>query len=423
MIVGAGIGGAGVRLRACRARPRRDRARTRRRRPAARCAQVGIGGAQIDSGPTVFTMRWVFDELFAAAGRNFSDHVRLRPLDILARHAWDARDRLDLFADAARSADAIGDFAGAAEARGYRDFCRDTRRIYDTLEQPFMRAPQPSMGGLIGADGLARPAASCRRSRRSRRLWSALAQYFHDPRLRQLFGRYATYCGSSPFLAPATLMLVAHVERDGVWSIEGGMHAPRARRSRRWRASAGRDDPLRQRGRRGAHRAAAAPAASGLPSGERIAADAVIVNAESRRVASGLFGSAAPRGAAPRSRRRASLSAMTWTHASPKPSGFPLRAPQRFFLARLRRRVRRHLRPRQAAARADGLCLRAGSRRAASGAPARPRSGCLVLVNAPPNGDRHPYDAAEIEQCAQRTFGMLERCGLRIHRQPDSNGR
>ena len=53
-------------------------------------------------------------------------------------------------------------------------------------------------------------------------LTDALAGTFRDPRLRQLFARYATYCGSSPYAAPATLMLVAHVEREGVWLIEGG---------------------------------------------------------------------------------------------------------------------------------------------------------------------------------------------------------
>ena len=44
----------------------------------------------------------------------------------------------------------------------------------------------------------------------------------------------------------------------------------------------------------------------------------------------------------------------------------------------------------------------------------------LVLVNAPANGDRHSYDAAEVEQCAQRTFGVLERRGLQIQRQTDA---
>jgi 1-hydroxycarotenoid 3,4-desaturase len=55
-------------------------------------------------------------------------------------------------------------------------------------------------------------------------LWRALGDHFRDRRLRQLFGRYATYCGSSPFLAPATLMMIAHVEREGVGIVEGGMY-------------------------------------------------------------------------------------------------------------------------------------------------------------------------------------------------------
>ena len=52
-----------------------------------------------------------------------------------------------------------------------------------------------------------------------------LTRHFRDPRLQQLFGRYATYCGSSPYLAPATLMLIAHVEQDGVWYLKNGMYS------------------------------------------------------------------------------------------------------------------------------------------------------------------------------------------------------
>ena len=221
-IVGAGVAGL-VSAFALAARGLDVTVLERGAAPGGKMRQIAIGSSQIDSGPTVFTMRWVFDELFAAAGKNFSDHVRLRPLEILARHAWDERTRLDLFADEERSVEAIGDFAGAAEAARYRTFCRDTRRIYDILEKPFLRAPQPSMGGLIGANGF-RGLMRLPQIKPFSSMWSALSQYFHDPRLRQLFGRYATYCGSSPFKAPATLMLVAHVEREGVWSIEGGMH-------------------------------------------------------------------------------------------------------------------------------------------------------------------------------------------------------
>ena len=64
-----------------------------------------------------------------------------------------------------------------------------------------------------------------RRMQPMKSMWRAIGRHFRDPRLHQLFGRYATYCGSSPFQAPATLILVPHVEQDGVWYVEGGMHA------------------------------------------------------------------------------------------------------------------------------------------------------------------------------------------------------
>ncbi len=155
-------------------------------------------------------MRWVFERIFGDAGRTFADEVRLKPLSILARHAWGPDERLDLFASAEQSAEAIGDFAGPREAEGFRSFCTRARNIYQTLEEPFIRSPQPTPISLAFSSGLKSLGDMWRISPFST-LWSALGDHFHDPRLRQLFGRYATYCGSSPFDAPATLMLVAHV--------------------------------------------------------------------------------------------------------------------------------------------------------------------------------------------------------------------
>ena len=106
----------------------------------------------------------------------------------------------------------------------YRQFCADSRRIYSILEQPFLRASQAEPSRTDHRATGCAACSTCRKIRPFTTMWNALGDYFHDPRLRQLFGRYATYCGSSPYLAPATLMLVAHVEQQGVWVIEGGMH-------------------------------------------------------------------------------------------------------------------------------------------------------------------------------------------------------
>ncbi|MES1148737.1 MAG: 1-hydroxycarotenoid 3,4-desaturase CrtD, partial [Bradyrhizobium guangdongense] len=379
--------------------------------PGGKMRQVAIGSSLVDSGPTVFTMRWVFDELFAEAGRKFSDSVRLHPLDILARHAWDEHTRLDLFADEARTVDAIGDFAGASEAEGYRAFCRDTKRIYEILEKPFLRASQPSMGGLIGADGF-RGLMRLPQIKPFSSMWSALGRYFADPRLRQLFARYATYCGSSPYLAPATLMLVAHVEREGVWSIDGGMHAlakSLAECASSFGATIRYGEEVREV-------LIASGRASGvtLASGERIAADAVIVNADVGAVADGMFGGPARRAAAAIPRGARSLSAMTWSVVA-QPDGFPLRRHNVFFsgdyAAEFDDIFVRDQMPRE-----PTVYVCAQDRDDNDITPGDPER-FLVLVNAPANGDRHVYDAAEVEQCAQRMFRVLERRGLRIQPQ------
>jgi hypothetical protein len=221
--------------------------------------QVAVGPSLIDSGPTVFTMRWVFEELFAAAGQNFADHVCLRPLEVLARHAWDEHTRLDLFAEDERTVEAIGDFAGATEADGYRAFCRDTKRIYDILEKPFLRASQPSMGGLIGADGF-RGLIRLPQIRPFSSMWSALGQYFlrssTAPTVRALCHllRFLAFSGARDLDAGGACGARGRLEyrrrharlgqgaggrrkvlwrHDSIWS--GGERSPRLLRTRRWR--------------------------------------------------------------------------------------------------------------------------------------------------------------------------------------------
>jgi 1-hydroxycarotenoid 3,4-desaturase len=51
-----------------------------------------------------------------------------------------------------------------------------------------------------------------------------LRRQFSDPRLAQLFGRYATYVGGSPLRTPAVLALIWQSEAAGVWVVQGGMH-------------------------------------------------------------------------------------------------------------------------------------------------------------------------------------------------------
>ena len=379
--------------------------------PGGKMRELRVGAAPIDAGPTVFTMRWVFESLFEAAGTSLESEIDLVPAEVLARHAWRAGGRLDLFADLARSADAIGQFSGAADARGYLDFCRRSAAVYRTLQDSFIARSRPSLPQLVRRIGLARLDALWQ-LRPMQTLWSALGAHFHDPRLRQLFGRYATYCGSSPFAAPATLMLVAHVEQDGVWLVRGGMRrvADALRRVGELRGARYRFDCevariLIERGRaRGVL----------LASGERLEADAVVFNGEVAALSAGLLGDAARHAASGTAPADRSLSALTWCTRAPT-AGFELEHHNVFFAEDYAREFESIFRRRRVAESPTVyVCAQDRGAATATAPAAGSAERLLVLVNAPADGDRATFDASWAAARERDAFGLLRACGLRV---------
>jgi 1-hydroxycarotenoid 3,4-desaturase len=408
VVIGAGIGGLTAALLIA-ARGLAVTVVEKAVAPGGKISEVCVEGARIDSGPTVFTMRWAFEEIVAEAGESFSGLVRLNSADVLARHAWSDAERLDLFADAARSTDAIGDLAGRREAEGYVRFCRRSQEIYETLRDTFITSPKPSVFGLVRRAGIAKLPGLARISPFAT-LWRSLGSYFHDPRLLQLFGRYATYCGSSPFLAPATLMLVAHVERQGVWLVEGGMH----------RLALAFSNLAISKGaqfRYGSHAARIIVAdgrAKGveLTDGERLQADAVIMNGDANALADGMLGEDVSWAAPGTTRAARSLSAATWAiYTSAR--GFPLLRHNVFFSRAYRGEFEDILAlgrlPRE-----PTVYVCAQDRPAIDCEPPSGRERLLCLVNAPPNGDSSPTKAEELRSCEEAMRKRLAGCGLQL---------
>ncbi|HSJ98116.1 MAG TPA: phytoene desaturase family protein [Myxococcota bacterium] len=411
VVIGAGIGGlaAAVEL----AREGLDVVVVERRPvPGGKMREAIAAGRPIDSGPTVFTMRRVFDELFECAGASLEAALTLRRADVLARHAWGPGERLDLHADIARSSAAIGEFAGAAEARRFDAFAASAQGIYRTLEQPYLRSPRPTPLSLTRRIGFGR-LGELWRIRPFTTLWRALDGYFRDPRLRQLFGRYATYCGSSPFLAPATLMLVAHVEQDGVWLVEGGMQ----RLAEALAALAGRlgvrieygtaaAEILVERGRTGGVR---------LDDGRRHDADAVVANADVAALAQGLLGSQVSRAVPPVPASARSLSAITWSLVG-RAAGFPLLRHNVFFAGDYAAEFDDLFRRRQVPGSPTVYVCAQDRADVPPDAPPAAAERLMCLINAPATGDDASRPATEFESCEERTFRQLERCGLEVHR-------
>ncbi|MGE0311940.1 MAG: 1-hydroxycarotenoid 3,4-desaturase CrtD [Lautropia sp.] len=425
VVVGAGVGGlvaaidlaaAGLAVTVCETTAH----------VGGKLAAVVVDGRSIDAGPTVLTMRWVFEALFADAGMDLSHEVPMRRAEVLARHWWRDGACLDLHADLERAVDAIGRFAGASQARAYRGFVGRSARIYETLEAPFLKAERPSVASLVARIGPhrldrligIRPFSS---------FWSSLDACFGDARLRQLFGRYATYCGSSPFDAPATLMLVAHVEREGVWLVDGGMTRladALARVARALGVVLRNDCPVARI--RVEHGRVAGVELSG---DERIDARCVVANADARALAQGLLG-ADVCGAVPGVQdAKPSLSAVTWALLA-RTEGVELTRHNVFFSDDYRAefddllvRARLPLQPtvyvcaqdRDAHAdRTPGSAGHVGIGPAAD-AVAGERLFCLVNAPATAHGSE-PVSNEDIRRCEQTVWRHLDRCGLRLNR-------
>ena len=374
---------------------------------------VEVAGEWVPAGPTVLTLREVFDRLFAAAGERLEDHVGLTPLERIAHHRWSRDERLDLYSDVERSAAAIEAFAGTAEADGYRRFVADAARVYATVEGPFVKSSRPDLFALARATG----PFGAYKIKPFDTLWHALGRHFRDPRLQQLFGRYATYVGSSPFLAPATLMLIAHVEQRGVWSVEGGIAALAGA----VREGIERHGGIVLTGTSANEIIVRGGAVAGVALDDRtLGADAVVCNADAATLGAGLLGPAVSGLAPTLPARSRTLSAVTFSA-----------------LARAREPLAHHTVAFGPDYRGEFdalfserrmphdptiyLCAPEEDRRGEAGDPSLQR--LLIVMNAPADGgpgagapDR-PQDETEegdVALCKETAMATLDRCGIEL---------
>lgn len=408
VIIGAGIGGL-VAAALLSARGEDVLVLERQAAPGGKMRRLMIGDKAIDGGPTVFTMRGIFDAIFDTLGTSLERELRLKPLSILARHAWGADERLDLHADLRASADAIGEFAGADEAKNFLNFSAESKRIYNTLKKPFIESQKPNPISMALANGLT-GLPDMMRINPFETMWRGITRHFKDPRLQQLFGRYATYCGSSPYEAVATLMLIAHVEQEGVWSVEGGMHEVAQSFARL----------AMERGARLTYHthvtslriAHGAVTGVTLKSGDVIDCDRVIFNGDANALATGLLGDDAASALKPHDKSVRSLSAITWA-AAIDTAGFPLARHNVFFSTDYKAEFDA-LRDGYAADPTIYIC--AQDRDDSNDHKSLGRERLLILANSPANGDGAFAPHAEIENAMRQ---KLQRCGLTLDWQMD----
>jgi phytoene desaturase len=223
VIVGGGVGGlcSAIRLGAA---GHRVTVLERNAELGGKLAARVRDGFTFDTGPSLLTLPTVFDEVLALAGTSLAAECAPVRLDPQFAYHWPDGSSLrvpDGLDPAAAAVEAFSPGSGAA----WRAFVEQGGRIWDVAERTFFAGPMERPTQLLGR---MRSPLDLARIDPFRTLAGAASRAFRDPRLVQWAGRYATYSGSSPYRAPATLTCIPAVEaRYGAWYVPGGLGALR----------------------------------------------------------------------------------------------------------------------------------------------------------------------------------------------------
>jgi phytoene desaturase len=311
VVVGAGLGGlaAAARLAAlghevtvCEQAPQ----------AGGKLGVLARDGFVFDTGPSLLTLPAVYRDLFLATGGPIEAELPLVPVDPVCHYRFADGTEFDMpNASRSRVAAAWDDALGAGAGADWTAFSERAGAIWDATREVFLESPLEGPRTLL---------AQARRVRDLRTVapWQSLrglgARYLRHPHQRTFLDRYATYTGSDPRRAPAALATVPYVEQTfGAWYVPGGLRrlgdavlARAVERGARVRTQAEVTAILLD---------AAEGRAVGvrLASGEELAADVVVANADAAHV----YGDLLPRPAAARP-----LAALRRT--TPSLSGFVL---------------------------------------------------------------------------------------------------
>lgn len=218
VIIGAGIGGLSTAIR-LQCAGWQVTILEKNERVGGKMSEITQDGFRWDTGPSVITMRHVFEDLFQAAGRHMEDYLTLLPVDPLTRYFYPDGTTIDIRRNLDETLEQIAQL-DTRDVEGYQRYLAYAAQIHRVTGPVFIYDKPPTLSSFLRV-----PLRDWLKADPLRTMNQAIKAHVKSPYLRQLLGRFATYVGGSPYLAPATLNVIADVELSGgVWYPEGGIY-------------------------------------------------------------------------------------------------------------------------------------------------------------------------------------------------------
>jgi len=181
-------------------------------------------GYRWDTGPSLFTMPHFVDELFSLYGENPSDWLEYSYNETLCHYFWDDGSFFKADSDKSEFIKAASNYF-STDHNILSDYLESAERKYNLTAPVFLEKSLHKLSSYLTWDTI-KAISQIAKLHIGMNLDTLNRSYFKNEKLRQLFNRYATYNGSSPYMTPGIMSIIPHLEMHfGSFSPKGGMYA------------------------------------------------------------------------------------------------------------------------------------------------------------------------------------------------------
>ena len=218
VVIGSGFGGLGAAARIA-AHGYDVEIFEKRDKPGGRGYVYEINGFKFDGGPTVITAPFMFDDIFALAGRRREDYVRFVPCDPFYRIYDHTGRHFDYNGDVDFTLDQIEQW-NPADKGGYRRLMARTQPIFEKGFVQLADKPFPKITDMLSI------APDLIRLQSYKTVYAYVSQFIEHDFLRRCFSFHPLLVGGNPFTTTSIYTMIHYLEREwGVHFALGGTGA------------------------------------------------------------------------------------------------------------------------------------------------------------------------------------------------------